>query len=331
MYRVYCYNKLENQNDTRIIKVIIQEDQLVSSETVSIQNDFESDLELCGQLLDKASPCYLLFKTDTKSIEVTGYNWLFLFYVPDIAKVREKMTYASTRATLKRELGNAHFVDEIYSSAVGDFSKKGYKQHLVHQKSEAPLTMEEQQRNEEREQGVFVGGGGQGMHVHGVSFPVEERASKAINDFCQKKVNYLQLAINIQNEMIIYSDSKNINCDDLSQNISPQEPRFHFFRYAHQHEGANLESVIYVFSCPDGSAGTVSAPVKMRMLYSSSKANVESLVTKNNVKIDLKLEINSSAEISQDSVDNELHPPKPEEKKAFTKPARPGRARSTNK
>ncbi|KAF2074565.1 hypothetical protein CYY_004147 [Polysphondylium violaceum] len=311
-----------NQDNTRFIKVVISEDQLVSSHVESISSDFESDMDKIESVLD-SSPCYILFKKDDKSIEVTGCNWIFMFFVPDNAKVREKMTYAATRSTLKRELGIAHFVDEIYSSNKKDFSKKGYKQHLIHQESEAPLTMEEQQKNDEREQGVFVGGGGASMHAHGVAFPVEPKAQSAVQDFINDKCNYISLGINIQDEKIIFSSQENTDINSISKHISTEEPRFHFFRYSHEFEGENLNSIVYIFSCPDGSAGTKSAPVKMRMLYSSSKANVESLVSKS-LKIDLKLEINAPSEISAQSIETELHPPKPEEKKAFTRPTRPG-------
>ncbi|EGC40074.1 hypothetical protein DICPUDRAFT_44803 [Dictyostelium purpureum] len=312
------------QDNTRYIKVVIKDDQLVVEAKSDISGDFESDLDSVPSVLDKASPCYILYKRDDKSIELTGYNWIFMFYVPDIAKVREKMTYASTRANLKRELGASHFVDEIYSSKTDDFNKKGYQQHKRHQESEAPLTWDEMQRNDEREGGLFVGGGGNGMHVHGISFPVEDKALSAINDFVGKRVNYVELALDIQEEKVIFGSSSNIDINDVSSKISTTEPRFHFFRYSHNHEGDSLDSIIYVFSCPDGSNGTKSAPVRKRMLYSSSKANVEQLLTKQEVKIDLKLEINSPSEISADSIINELHPPKVEEKKAFSKPARPG-------
>ncbi|KAK5577048.1 hypothetical protein RB653_001985 [Dictyostelium firmibasis] len=319
-----------NTGDIRLIKVVIQNDELVVEKTLNVQSDFETDLELAHSVLQKESPCYILFKRDDKSIELTGHNWIFMFFVPDNAKVREKMTYAATRSNLKRELGASHFVDEIYSSNINDFSRKGYKQHKLHQESDAPLTIEEQQRIDEKEQGLFVGGGGSGMHVHGISFPVDSEATTAVSNFINKKFNYIELSVNVDDEKIIFSSSSNIDIEAISSKISSTEPSFHFFRYSHEHEGENLESIIYIYSCPDGSNGTKSAPVRKRMLFSSSKANVEQLVTGHNVKIDLKLEVNSPNEISEESIINELHPPKVEEKKAFSKPSRPG-ARRLNK
>lgn len=67
------------------------------------------------EYLDTTVPAYLFVRFDEKSS--TGeYKWLFLCYVPDNAKVRDKMIYASTRATLTRELGDYRFTDNIYGT-----------------------------------------------------------------------------------------------------------------------------------------------------------------------------------------------------------------------
>ena len=43
-------------------------------------------------------------------------QWILLAYTPDGSKVRDRMLYASTRDTLKKELGRSYFVDELYGS-----------------------------------------------------------------------------------------------------------------------------------------------------------------------------------------------------------------------
>ena len=54
-------------------------------------------------------PCYILFKMDSSTKE----GWLLANWVPENTKVRQKMLYASTRATLKKELGTAAITAEI--------------------------------------------------------------------------------------------------------------------------------------------------------------------------------------------------------------------------
>lgn len=65
--------------------------------------------------LEATTPAYIFVRLDEKAS--TGeYKWLFLCYVPDHAKVRDKMLYASTRATLTKELGDYRFADSIYGT-----------------------------------------------------------------------------------------------------------------------------------------------------------------------------------------------------------------------
>lgn len=42
-----------------------------------------------------------------------GFAWLLLTWTPETATIRQKMLYASTKATLKTEFGSAHIKEEI--------------------------------------------------------------------------------------------------------------------------------------------------------------------------------------------------------------------------
>lgn len=70
--------------------------------------------------LSKSEPCYLFFRFDTKN--ASGYEWLFISWVPDDAAVRQKMLYASTRATLKKEFGGTHIKEELSGTSVVGFT-----------------------------------------------------------------------------------------------------------------------------------------------------------------------------------------------------------------
>lgn len=74
--------------------------------------DYKNNIE---EYLDTTTPAYIFVRLDEKN-STNEYKWLFLCYVPDHAKVRDKMLYASTRATLTRELGDYRFVDSIYGT-----------------------------------------------------------------------------------------------------------------------------------------------------------------------------------------------------------------------
>lgn len=71
---------------------------------------------------------------------------------------------------------------------------------------------------------------------------------------------------------------------------------------------------VMIYSCPDGSGNTKSAPVRLKMLYSSSKANIENILTSVGGKYDVKMEVNQADEVNPDAIFFQLHPPKEQKK-----------------
>jgi len=304
----------------RIIKVQIVNDELVEISSSNIQGSWEDDFKLIPSLLDKDQPCYILYGLDE--------NWAIFCYVPDKSKVKEKMLYASTRSNLKMQLGASNFGDEVFGTILADFSLEGYKHHVQSKKSEAPLTEQEQIKRTEMESGP-VYSGGQTTYVHGVAFPIDKAASDAVTSLMSGKFNYVQIAIDCEKERVILDHTATHDVDGLISEIPMEQPRFHLFAWTHEFEGSTVTSNVYIYSSPDGSSGTKSAPVRMRMLYSSSKANVEEIVKSLGGKIDTKMEINTKEDLSEDVLFNLLHPQKEEKKAAFTKPSRPGKGGRT--
>jgi twinfilin-like protein len=70
------------------------------------------DFELLGDILQDDKPAYVLFRLGDHAEK----DWLFISYVPDHAKVRDKMLYASTRATISRQVSPSYFPDRECTS-----------------------------------------------------------------------------------------------------------------------------------------------------------------------------------------------------------------------
>ena len=188
------------------------------------------------------------------------------------------------------------------------------------------MTRAEIDRKEEEEQGVFVGGGGTGSAANsGVSFPVDSDAMTALASLKSGKVTYVSIIVDVKQEKIKLGGSSNITIDQIGSHVPTDEPRFHFFNWNHVHDGSTLNSILFIYSCPDGSGGTKSAPVRQRMLYSSSKAHMLDTAAKAGLGISGKFEINNGGEFSETMVSNELHPKPAEEKKSFARPKAAGR------
>jgi len=308
----------------RLFKAVIENEQVIEVSNLPITGStWDQDIEQVPKMLDKTAACYILFRLDSEG--PSGYHWLLMCYVNDLAKVKDKMLYAATRANVKQQLGLNFFFDDIFGTVPNDFSKKGYDLHVSSKKMDAPLTEQEQIKQAEKSSWEIYSGG-QSAYVHGVAFPVDNAAIDAIKKLASGSVNYVQIAIDIEKEKIILDHTSSLaNFAALGNQISLEEPRFHFYGYQHDYEGQQVTSYIFVYSCPDGSKNTKSAPVKMRMLYSSSKANVCNLMSTSSTNIGAKFEINAADDVTEEAVFEQLHPKAAEKAKTFSKPSRPGK------
>lgn len=168
--------------------------------------------------------------------------------------------------------------------------------------------------------------GGSTTYVHGIAFPVDSAVIQATKDLLAGKFNYLQVSIDIDGEKIVRDHTGNSSFEEIKKTkLTISEPRFHFFRFDHDYEGSKVSSNIFIYSCPDGSGGTKPAPIKMRMLYSSSKANVADILSSQGATIHARVEASSPDDVDVDEILETLHPKKEEKAKGFSRPSRPGK------
>ncbi|RHZ88592.1 hypothetical protein Glove_22g100 [Diversispora epigaea] len=304
------------KGDLRIIRVSIINESLVSNGTQNVTGLWDSDFAKVREFLDEEKPCYILYRLDSKS-STGNYEWLFLAYVPDNAKVRDKMLYASTRATLTKDLGDSRFVDSMYGTAMEEFSLEGYQKHKLHQQAEAPLTQREKELAEIRIAEANANSfstSARKAHVTGIAFPISDEAIDAIKSL-GKEFNFVQLSLDIANEKILLASADKIEIDDLAKSLPTDAPRFSFFAYNHNFEGQNFESIVFIYTCP------TSSKIKERMLYSSCRGSVISLgESEAKLIIDKKLETNDPSDLTKSYIMGELHPISQTPVKMFSRP-----------
>eukprot|EP01108_Squamamoeba_japonica_P003038 TRINITY_DN2536_c0_g1_i1.p1 TRINITY_DN2536_c0_g1~~TRINITY_DN2536_c0_g1_i1.p1 ORF type:complete len:333 (-),score=146.19 TRINITY_DN2536_c0_g1_i1:34-1032(-) len=300
--------------NVRFIVCEIKDEKVVKVEAVAAAgDDWQSQLDDVQSHLTADAPRYVLFSKG-------GRGWILMAHVPDKSKVKDKMLYASTRSTVKRQLGANFFDEEMFGTLPSEFSKEGYAAFQEHVAADVPLTREEFRRQEELESGEIYQGGA-GAYVHGVSFAASGGVNEALKALVAGSANYVVLGVDTGAETITLSEKKaGQTIAGMRDNVSLTEPQFHFFRY----ETGERETV-FVYTCPDGSGSTTACPIKMRMLYSSSKARVVQLLEANGGTVAKSFEFNEPSEVDEGDMDNALHPPKAAVKAAFTKPSRPGR------
>mmetsp|Transcript_18745 Transcript_18745/g.20850 ORF Transcript_18745/g.20850 Transcript_18745/m.20850 type:complete len:337 (+) Transcript_18745:26-1036(+) len=305
-------------DSTRFFQVQITESEesaeLVVISKKDIVGSFDDDLQYITELLEERQASYFLYRLDEPSPNGKPH-FIFFVYVPDRARVRQKMIYASTRANLKRQLGAGNFKYEIFGTVKDDFTADGYAKWMKMQLADVPLTEEEMMKEEEEEGGIYVGGAS--TYVHGIAFPVDQAVHDALNKLKAHSVTYVQIKIDAEGEKLVLGDSCSIGIGDIAGKVSGTEPLFHLFNWDHTYNGDALTSCVFIYSCPDGSGGTKAAPVRLRMLYSSSKSNCEGIAKESGLVIAGKLEVNRADEVSEESINELIHPPLREKKEEF--------------
>ncbi|MCJ1334515.1 Twinfilin-1 [Thelotrema lepadinum] len=303
----------------RGLLVGIEKESLVPKETIRLSStDFFDDLNALDTLLHEDQAAYIILRRYQNAPD----GFVAVTYVPDKAKVRQKMLFASTRLTLVRELGAERFRETLFATTKNELTPEGWRKHDKHGELQAPLTEEEQtlQGVKAAEAEASMGTTSRSSHVSGsLSLPMSDAARQALKDLLTGNDNLVQLKIDTASESVELSSKGSSDVESLGQAISDSEPRYSFFKYSHQSEGQAVSPILFIYTCPSGSK------IKERMMYASSRAGIIAAANSEaGIDISKKMEATMPSEITSSVVHEEFHP-KVEQKQAFSRPKRPGK------
>ncbi|XP_050452878.1 twinfilin isoform X1 [Cataglyphis hispanica] len=279
----------------RVLKISIENEQLTPVSSSKPINKWQDDYDkMIKPLIVENQPAYILYRLDTKSAD-SGYDWLFISWSPDTAPVRQKMLYASTKATLKQEFGTSSIKEELHGTVPEDVTLDGYHKHKRNDTVPVPLTTAEEELAELKKTTATTDYSVETRHqtLSGVAFPVTDEAKQAIIELAKGIHEYVQLKIELDEEKIHLVTACDISLDKLSTKIPSDAARYHLYNFKHTHEGDYTESIVFIYSMPG-----YSCSIKERMLYSSCKAPLLDLIQSLGVTIAKKLEVNSGEELT---------------------------------
>ncbi|KAF7311522.1 Protein tyrosine kinase [Mycena kentingensis (nom. inval.)] len=252
---------------TRFIKVSIVKEALVYDKSVPRNGSLQEDLSLLQdseEILQESTPAYLLTKLDDNS------DWLVIFYVPDTAKVREKMLYASSRATLLKSLGSAYFTDSIFATSKTDITPEAYAAHRRHVTAPQPLSTAEQEmadvRAAERQAGAlgaYQGSRARTTHLgHNIGMGWTEDAENAVKGLSEGDDSVLVvLTIDLSTETVVLHSTTPLEADQIGATLPGDSACYAFFAWKHT---PSNRQIVFIYSCPSGN------PVKERMVYATN-------------------------------------------------------------
>uniref|UniRef100_A0A4W5LGI2 Twinfilin actin-binding protein 2a n=1 Tax=Hucho hucho TaxID=62062 RepID=A0A4W5LGI2_9TELE len=242
-----------------------------------------------------------------------------------IHPVRQKMLYSATIATVKKEFGGGHVKDEMFGTAEEDICLEGYQRHVSTSSGPAPpphiplsnnvlclcICCPHQVKTETSVES-------KSQTLQGLTFPLQEDAKRVLQQLAQKHINYIQLKLDTEKEMIELVHSDPTEAYELPCRVPTDTPRYHFFLYKHSHEGDYLE-----YCCIYSMRG-YSCSIKERMLYSSCKSRLLDEVEKDyHLEVAKKMEIDNGDELTEEFLYDVVHPKQHAFQQAFAKPCGP--------
>ncbi|KAI0306493.1 actin depolymerizing protein [Multifurca ochricompacta] len=252
----------------RFLKISIRNEALVTDITIPPSSTFENDLNRLQSLLDDDVPAYVLVRLDDPPSA-----WLAVHYVPDTAKIRDKMLYASTRNAVTKSLGATLFVDTIFATSKGDLTPAGYAAHKRHLAAPKPMSVREKEMADikaaERDAGgapFRINAARQSPFGTGVGLKWSSDVESAVRNLADVTEDHVvTITIDPPTETLILGEMTATAADELGSKIPSSDPSFAFFSWS---ESTSERRIIFIYSCPSTS------PVKHRMLYSSGSSSV---------------------------------------------------------
>ncbi|ODH21614.1 hypothetical protein ACO22_05635 [Paracoccidioides brasiliensis] len=326
------------------LPVIISNESLVPLEPIPFPtsssdnaSQFFSSLPLLALHVQPKTPIYLIFRRTSGSSTLIAAT-----YIPSASPVRAKTLYASSRATLTRELGSEKFVDSIFATdaeeildeaswkerdadrnaaigGVGEDGKAEARRNRLMGREERELDevrkLEEQERSMgARRRDVGIGGtigreNGNGELRINVGEGVKEALQRE-----RASGTVIRLTIDVPTETLtLISAESNVEPALLASFISSSKAQYTFYNHP------NPDAVIFIYTCPSGSQ------IKERLLHASSRNDVVRLAGLQGVDVAHKIEASEPEEITLASLSELVNPRKDTGPKAFARPRRPGR------
>jgi len=287
-----------------VVKVGIVNNEMVELGRVPQTASLKDDWAKIAALLDK-NPAYFLIRTDTAVS--SGDGWIMaLFNAENTAHVRDKMLFASSRDTLKKDLGRSYFIEDFFASDNADMSYALYSannqaSNFGDATRESLLTQAERAKREEALAEKDVVGSKEA--VHGVSFKLTDSARTMLQAFASGQKNWVCVVINIKDETVDGVESKIVEADNVNSNISAEHAFFYLYRYDHNDKDDKAASInLFIYCCPDA------VPIRNKMLSSSNKGAVLQHCETLGIQLGKKVEVSDPNDFDIDSVYAELYP-----------------------
>lgn len=259
-----------------------------------------------------STPAYVLMRTSTG-------KWMVILYIPDTSPVRMKMVYAASKASLKSGFGAAKFIADYPISTKSEATLEEYQKSTGCQK-EVVMSFEEKLKIETHYEAAHAMSDMQASTIVGIPIKIADNTMVALKGIQDGTVTTVELILDGTTEILGSADPSTAS---FAEFVFPaKEPRYFVTNYKHEHEGEEKNKVVLVYYCPGN------APPKLKMFYSTCKANVIKIFANIGITSFTNLECDCAEECTEDLVRGEIYP-KAAADTSFKKPVARGRGKRT--
>lgn len=300
----------EEDPDVYSIKIEIKDDSFVEAGRLNAKGGDEENFQQVQDSLENKVPCYVL----TKAIKG---KWMVVFYVPDNSPVRMKMIYASSTGALKSDVGLSKFVDDFSVSSADECTYAEYVKSTSVQR-EVVMSPDEKMNKETSYEAAHMVSDHKSRAIVGIPIEIEDGVIAALKDLTAGNLTCVELKLT-EKEVLVSISPDNRTLADLD--FPKSEPRYFVLNHKHTRDGEEKARLLFIYYCPG------KAVPKLKMFYSTVKANMVKLFANMEIEGYLNFECDSAEECTEPLIMEQLYPVV-EEKKTFKKPSAKGRGRA---
>lgn len=268
-----------------------------------------------GALLPDHQPIYVIVKAHST-------KWTMVFWCPDTAPVKERMMYSSSLEALKKGFPGVQWTEpqNYRCSEKKEVSGEEWKRATAEVDESLLLTDEELIRKEAHHDSIATGALAESKVsiMGGLPINISDDAIGAFDSF--DSTGTVLFSLNGKTETLELVSAGQEKLEEVAASLTNDEPRFIIHKFAHEHEGSQKHSNVFIYFCPDA------AKPRKKMFYSSCKSVVVSLLQSKKIDIAKSIERSSQKEISEAELLEELYP-KETTKKSIKKPNMKGGGR----
>lgn len=196
-------------------------------------------------------------------------EFAFILYMPDSAPLRAKMKYASSHATIFRNLGGSSvFKTTIFWTNLDEVSDEGLKAHELHEAAPAPHTEEEESlKNITLNEKLH---GTKGSSVAGQSqLSIDAHVSEEAETKIKQLGNDQALIFSVKTDSTESTElDSEVAVSSLASELENREtPCFVYLKYNNK--------TLFSFVCPR------TATIKQRMIYASTRLSFQNYLNQN--------------------------------------------------